>query len=109
MVPRRLERFLLGNKCYHFASYPKMPEWYLVVWKEYFYRVVWYLKNVRMFPGRLERSFEATNATVLYGILKMSECFLVGREEFFKITNVTVLYGILKNARMIPGRLERNF
>ena len=60
-----------------------MPEWYLVVWKEYFYRVVWYLKNVRMFPGRSERSFEATNATVLYGILKTSECFLVVWEEFF--------------------------
>ena len=60
-----------------------MPGWYLVVWEEYFYRVVWYLKNVRMFPGRSERSFEATNATVVYGILKMSGRFLVVLEEFF--------------------------
>ena len=63
-----------------------------------------------MFPGRLERSFEATNATVLYGILKMSECFLVvWGEVFWGNERYCIVLYRKKNARMIPGRLERIF
>ena len=50
-----------------------------------------------MVPRRLERIFfKATNVTVLFGMLKMPECYLVVWKELFEVTNVTVLRGNLK-------------